>query len=403
MRVLQVCPKPPIPAVDGGCIAMLAACNALLAHGHEVKIFTAETSKHPVSLSKDFEDLKCKTEFEACFIDTQVKPLPAFFNLFTNKSYNVSRFDHPGFRQKLINILLKESFDVVQLESIFVAPYLDDIRKHAPKAKIIIRTHNVEHLLWKRLAVQSAFPKRNYFEILSKRLEVFEIDILKKSDAIASISSADTAFFKEILKDQIIETIPVNIPVPGNTEISKERNLLFLGSFDWKPNVEGVERFLKETWPGLIKTVPHATLLVAGRKMPSDWQKRSGEGVSFLGEVTDKFSFFNKGQIFIAPLYSGSGIRIKILEAMALGKVVITTPLGAEGLDCKHGQHMFIAHSPADFIAVIHDLLNDQNKCIWVGQSAHQFVKSNFSEETAGLRFTNLFEQICSPLVKAVL
>jgi polysaccharide biosynthesis protein PslH len=400
MRVLQVCPKPPIPPVDGGCIAMLATSKAISAQGHSLKIFSAETKKHPISFNEDFKDIIAQTQFESCFVDTSIHPVAALLSVFSGKSYNVSRFETESFRQKLIEILQNNSFDVVQLESIYVAPYIEEIRKHSPNSKIVIRTHNVEFFIWKRLAVEVGRPKSLYLNFLSKRLKNFEISALSRADAIASISPDDTDIFKSLLPNKHIETIPVNIEVSEIIQLSSKRNLLFLGSFDWKPNAEGIERFLSETWPELIKAIPELSLHIAGRKMPLSLQKRIITGVKFLGEVKDKQEFFTEGNIFIAPVYSGSGVRIKILEAMALGKTVITTPLGAEGLGGISGSHYFVGRSTSEFVDIIKELWNNPGKCAEVGQNAHTFVKEKFSESSVGSRFTKLYEQISAHAVK---
>jgi len=153
MRILQICPKPPLPAVDGGALAMHAVTEGLLQAGMSVKVLAIATEKHPFLPDKISAEYKSATGIETVFIDTGVKYIPAFLNLFSSSSYNVNRFYSVEFANKLKSVLEKETFDIIQLESLFVAPYLYMIRQFS-KAKVVLRAHNVESKLWERRAEQ---------------------------------------------------------------------------------------------------------------------------------------------------------------------------------------------------------------------------------------------------------
>jgi hypothetical protein len=130
MKVLQVCNKPPYPARDGGCMAMAAITEGLLDLGHEVRVLCISTEKHPFNHADIPSEILLATGMDHVFIDTRVKVMPAIANLFSNVSYNVSRFYSPAFEERLVAMLQAEHFDIIHLESLFCTPYLAAIRRH---------------------------------------------------------------------------------------------------------------------------------------------------------------------------------------------------------------------------------------------------------------------------------
>ena len=171
MKILQICNKPPYPAVDGGAIAMNNTTQGLISNGYEVKVLAISTAKHPVNIESLPEDYLVSTKFESVFIDTSIKLKDAFINLFSSKSYNIERFISNDFTKKLIETLEKEKFDIIIIESLFVAPYITAIKKIS-KAKIVLRAHNVEYKIWERISSNTKNPiKKTYLSLLAKRLK----------------------------------------------------------------------------------------------------------------------------------------------------------------------------------------------------------------------------------------
>ena len=151
MKILLLCNKPPYPASEGGPMAMNSIITGLLEAGHQVKILAVNNEKYKVSEADIPDEYKRKTGIELIDVDLQVRPMKALLNLFTKKSYHVERFISKEFKERLTEVLEKEQFDVVQLEMLYMAPYVAAIREHS-KAMIVLRAHNVEHLIWERIA-----------------------------------------------------------------------------------------------------------------------------------------------------------------------------------------------------------------------------------------------------------
>ena len=144
MKILQLCHKTPLPAIDGGCIAINNITQCLLDSGMDVKVVAVATPKHPFMVSAFSKSYLEKTRFESVYIDTTPHKIEALKTLFTGNSYQISRFYHKNMVNKLTQILKSETFDIIHIESIYMAPYIPLIRKYS-KAKILMRLHNIEH------------------------------------------------------------------------------------------------------------------------------------------------------------------------------------------------------------------------------------------------------------------
>ncbi|MBK5284363.1 MAG: glycosyltransferase, partial [Bacteroidia bacterium] len=195
MKILQLCNRVPFPPADGGSIAMHSLSQSLIKQGADVKILAMNTSRHRVNISSLPEDYKSKTKIEAVNIDTHIKPFAALLNLFSSESYNVIRFDKPVVHQKLRSLLKENKFDIIQFESIFCAPYLKTVKENS-SAKCVLRAHNVEYLIWQRMADSSSnFIKKKYLNLLAARLKNYECKIIKEFDAILPMTSTDADIF----------------------------------------------------------------------------------------------------------------------------------------------------------------------------------------------------------------
>ena len=146
MKILLLCNKSPYPPKEGGPIAMNSIIEGLINANNQVKVLAINTNKYFTDIEKIPSDYRKKTNIEAVYIDLSIKPLDAFFNLFTNKSYHVERFITKDFENKLIEILKNEKFDIIQFETLYITPYIKTISKYS-KAKIVLRSHNIEHLI----------------------------------------------------------------------------------------------------------------------------------------------------------------------------------------------------------------------------------------------------------------
>lgn len=397
MRVLQLCHKSPYPAKDGGCLAILNISRGLLNAGVDLKILTIETQKHPFIKELIPKTFLEKTKMESVYVDTTLNIVDAFSSLITQDSYNVSRFFSADFDHRLQEELMNNEYDIVHLESLFMTPYLGSVRAYS-NARIVLRSHNLEFIIWKRLARQSGnVAKKAYLRLLARQLKNYELDILNQVDGIAAISQRDAEDFKKLGSKKPKLVIPFGISleeyIPERVE-KQELNLFHLGSMDWTPNIEGLNWFLEEIWPEIHKKFPKSHFYLAGRDMPESFYDLAIKNVKIVGEVEDAKKFITTNSIMIVPLLSGGGIRVKIIEGMALGKAVISTTVGAEGLNYKHKDNIWIANKTSDFIDALLYFEKDLSRIQKMGDSARELVENEYDENIIIDKLINFYKEL---------
>jgi len=395
MKILQICNKSPYPPKEGGPIAMHNIAEGLMRGGHTVHILTVNTPKYYVDVECIPINYAIKTNFTAVYIDTRIKITGAFFNLFSKKSYHVTRFITPVFKNKLRDLLRDNKYDVIQLETVYMAPYISLIREFSD-AKIVLRAHNVEYLIWERLAGYTKNPiKKAYINHLAKKLKRFEISMMNKYNGIAAITKVDADYFEQIGCNIPKEVIPFGVDISKYKPIVSDLNnisLFHLGSMDWFPNIEGISWFIESCWKNISENYPNVKLCLAGRNMPEQILETKMCNLSTCSRVDDAHDFMSKHTIMIVPLLSGSGVRIKIIEGMALGKTIISTTIGAEGIICENKKNILIANSPEEFFESVKYLMENKNEITRIGENARKNIEENYCIDKTTNKLIGFYE-----------
>lgn len=396
MKILMLCNKSPWPAIEGGPMAMNNMAEGLIEAGHQVKILAVNSYKYHIDIKQIPEGYRRKTGIELEYLNLSINPIHAFINLFTDKSYHVERFISNTFRNKIISLLQADAYDIIQLETLFMAPYLPAIRKYS-RAKVVLRAHNVEHLIWKRIARSTTNPlKKRYLKHLSSTLEKYEMDALNRFDGIASITKKDAAFFMENSHTPVID-IPYGVkPVDFETkdDLQDFPSLYHIGAMNWMPNQDGMKWFLDKVWPLINEKHPALKCFLAGRYMP-EWLKTGYKpNIEVIGEVPQAHAFIHSKSIGIVPLLSGSGIRIKIIESMALGKPIITTSIGAEGINYTTKKNILIADTAEDFAEAVSRCVADKQFSLQLGRAARKLIEEEYNNSKIIERLTSFYGKI---------
>ena len=397
MKILQLCLKPPVPAKDGGCIAMNNITQGLLEAGHKVKILTIFTHKHDFEVEAMPAEYIEQTGIEGVFIDTRLNAVDAFSSILTSDSYNISRFFSTDFDIRLAKLLRKENFDIVHLESLFMTTYLATIRRLS-NAPVVLRAHNVEHIIWEKTAIgASGFFKRLYLNYLHRKLKQYELSMLNEVSAIAAISDDDRDRMMSLNVKKPITTIPFGVDLtkyPLQPIQSAEVALFHLGAMDWGPNTEGVKWFLQSIWPEISIRFPMLKLYLAGRNMPDEFKGMKLPNVEVVGEVEDAIEFMQSKAIMIVPLLSASGVRVKIMEGLALGRVVVATPLAAEGLGCTHGEQLLIAENLSDWINALSSVIKNEALRNSLSLKGREHVRLHFDVRSVTEKLVHFYKEI---------
>jgi glycosyltransferase involved in cell wall biosynthesis len=394
MKILMLCSKSPWPKYEGGPIAMYAMITGLQLAGHTVKVLAANTNKYTVDPETIPADFKLKTQIEFVDLDLSLTIPAAIYNFMAGKSYHISRFHTKPIAQKITEILREETFDIIQLETLQMASYLDIIRKYS-KAPVVLRAHNIEHKIWQRIAENCPNPfKKLYINHLYKALKRFEISTLNKIDGIIAITPVDARNFDKLAHSSNIVSIPFGInldTLPENLVQPEEASLFHIGTMNWFPNEESIKWLISEVWPKVNQLLPDLELHLAGRYMPNWMLKISEPNITVDGEVPDVWEYMQRFSIMVVPLFSGSGIRIKIVEAMAAGKAIITTAIGAEGINYENGQHLIIAKDAKSFTDAIIKLCNDKNLRDTLGTNARMLIAKEHDNNMLMKKLTDFY------------
>lgn len=377
MQLLQITAKPPFPEVDGGCKAMAAITNGLVEQQHAVQLICLATQKHPFVISSFPKSIKENVKYIT--INTNPTILIAFYHLLQNKSYNIFRFDNCKMHNLLSVILQKNKFDAIILDSLYVTTYIDTIRSNST-APIIYRAHNIEYEIWKEkyLSEKNIFRK-NYFKILYKQLEKYENKVLKKVDGIACISPENAVQIKNISKNSKVAFIPFTINIGKHEPTTYSKKLFFIGSFEWEPNTFGLQWFINNVWHKLLEFDSTIELHIAGKGMnKNEWK---GKNIFSYGEVENAETFMKEFFIMPVPLFQGSGVRIKIIEAMALGKIVIATTKAAEGIPYTNKKNILIANNENEFLAQIKYCITNKQEAEKISYEAQNFALTQYNSK----------------------
>jgi glycosyltransferase involved in cell wall biosynthesis len=397
MKILQLCLKPPLPARDGGCIAMNNITQGLLAAGHRVKVLTIFTHKHDLNPELMPEAYLEQTGIEGVFIDTKINAIDAYSSFITSDSYNISRFFSTDFDIRLAKLLRKEDFDIIHLESLFMTPYVGTIRRLCT-TPIVLRSHNIEYVIWEKIAAGTRNPiRRMYLKYLTKKLKHYELSMLDEVSGIAAISDEDRRRMLALGIKKPIRTVPFGVDLTGypfDEHASAELALFHLGAMDWGPNLEGILWFLRTIWPSIHSKYPKLKMYLAGRNMSDEIERMNLPNVVVVGEVEHAITFMQSKAIMVVPLLSAGGIRVKIIEGLALGRAVISTTLGAEGLDCQDGEQILLADRLEEWLKAIDRLMNDPDEIRRLGMNGRKHAMSHFELHEMTSRLIAFYKEL---------
>ncbi|MFO7869387.1 MAG: glycosyltransferase family 4 protein [Bacteroidales bacterium] len=382
MNILQICNKFPYPPKDGGVIAAFSMLKGFYMTGHDVTVLSVNTSRHYTHIN----DLPFEVSQMAEYYDVYKKTDISFWGilgnfLFSTKPYTASRFMFGRFKKKLHTILSSGTFDVIQIEGLYMCAYIPFIRKYSD-AQIVYRAHNVEYEIWDRLWRETKNPiKKWYLKQVARRVEKFERHHINTYDIIVPITQrdADTYYKMGNVKPSYVAPTGVFVDELSVEKKQEVSSLFHIGGLDWAPNQQGLVWFLQECWPQIYARHPHVRFSIAGRNAP-DWliKEFSVPGVDFVGEVDDAKKYMAQHDIMIVPLLAGSGMRIKIIEGMAYGKAIFSTAIGAEGIPAKSGSEIVIVESADQCVSQIDYLVENPEKVYAIAKNARTFVQQKF-------------------------
>ena len=311
--------------------------------------------------------------------------------------YSVVKYCRPEVTARLQEVLRSDSYDVLVCDFVLPAAIIpEDL-----PCPLVVFTHNVEAMIWKRHYQLAKNPLWKLVCLQEHRsMERFERRELERADRVLAVSETDRDTFARYLPSSKIDIIPTGVNVefflPGEQSDEAPAEIVFTGSMDWMPNEEGILFFLEEVLPLVRKQIPTATLTIAGRNPSQHLQEVAAriDGVQVTGRVADIRPYIRRAAVYVVPLRIGSGTRLKIFEAMAMGKAIVSTTLGAEGLPVTSGLDIVLANDPASFAQSIARLLQDRSERRRLGLAARALVEERYSWRSVASIFEAVLDSV---------
>ena len=311
--------------------------------------------------------------------------------LSTRKPDMALRLASQAFDRALRDWLTEKSFDVIQIEGIELAPYLDAVQDAHQDALVVFDDHNCEYLLQQRTFLTDLYspmlwPGAAYSFVQWQRLRRYEADICQRADKVLAVSKADAEALRKLLPDLDVTVVPNGIDTkayePASAEVdapSSDDTLVFTGTMDFRPNVDAVLWFAKDVLPLIQADVPNVRFLVVGQRPHRRLNPlRRHPAITLTGWVEDVRPYFAEATVYVAPLRMGGGTRLKLLEAMAMGKAIVATSLGTEGYPVQDGRELILADTPTSFAEGVVSLLRDKDRRADLAQTARVFVEEQY-------------------------
>jgi len=364
-----------------------------------VRLFAPNASRNHIPVHTLPERFTQRYRIRTFDLNTALVPSAMAANwLCSNEPYHSIRFMHATVGRELRQLLSEESYDIIQFEGPFLGGWLPLIREHSDAA-IVFRAHNIEYEIWSELATRTKNPlKKAYLMSQSGRLAAFELRLAQSVDGILAISRATAQYFEPRTTKPIEVLGSVALARPKADPIPRERlkHLSFLGSLDWQPNIEAVDYLLESWWPVLRQKYPDMQLHIAGKNFPEALMRKKIGGVLMHGEVSDATTFLLAHPVVVVPLLSGSGIRIKILEALALGLPVISTAKGVQGLDVLADVHYLRAENAEECAHQCRRLREHPQLAQQLGEEGQHFISTHYGAQDLTHKLSNFYRHLRS-------
>lgn len=388
MHILFISTHLPVPANNGQSIRTLSIVRALASLGHQTT-FVAFTPSVQPSAIEPLASYCCQIDLREknrTFRNIPDRPnyLGRFRCLLSRRAYSVERFRSGEMQATIGGHLGKGTFDLIVCDSMYALVNVPNTR-----IPIALHCHNAEHIIFRRYAEVERSPARKcYAAIESLLIRRAERESCDRAVFAMACSENDRTVLRDIGMQKPIflvpNTVDTDLPPTANRDSHGDGRpiILFHGGMDWYPNRDAVEFFVGKIFPWVCRECPDAKFVVAGRNPPADFvaKFRHHTWIEFTGTVPDMRPYLAAATVVVVPLRMGSGTRIKILEACAMGRAVVSTRVGAEGLHLKGGTEILVADDPKVFARSVVQLLRDPVRRDSIGSAARKIIFEHYSD-----------------------
>jgi glycosyltransferase involved in cell wall biosynthesis len=380
------------PTTGGGQIRTLAMLQRLH-RDHEVHYVAFDNAESPEGRERASEYSTRAYPVPHVVPD---KETPAFIpqligGLTSSLPVAVTRFRSPAMKSQIAELTSRIRFDAIVCDFLFPAPNVPDL------SQAVLFQHNVEAVIWKRRTDHAPTPlHRWYIGLQYKRMLAYEKEVCRRVRRVIAVSLADAATFKHDYSVKDVRSVQTGVDLdyfrPPPNPPARKADLLFLGSMDWMPNVDGIKWFVSDVLPLIHAKRPQTTLALVGRKPTAEILAlaRRDSRIVVSGTVPDVRPWLHGSTVSIVPLRIGGGTRLKIYEAVAARVPVVSTTIGAEGLAATNGVHIRLEDSPERLAACCLELLDNESERRRLSEAAYDLVASKYSWDAVTAEFAQL-------------
>lgn len=377
-RLLFITCRLPFPLDDGWKIRTFNILKGLARSGYVIDLATfvrdEREKKHIEALAPYCHDV-CTVVRAGGY-----KPAALLWGVFSSLPFSVFNYREEEMARAVARLAAKKAYDLVQIEDVVMAQYLPAGHRGGK----ILDMHNVESHLLARYAAHERNPlKKFYAGLTAQKLRRYEAAVSGSFDAVTVCSAEDRGILARNGVASPIVVVPngVDCAYYGEaTEMAKagEDRIVFVGSMDYHANISAALFFVRDIFPHILARHPQGVLYIVGKNPPAEILALAGPHVVVTGAVVDVRPYVASAKVVVAPLLVGGGTRLKILEAMAMGKPVVSTPVGCEGIEVTDRENIYIEKEPLRFAETIMRLLADEGERRLVGETARRFVQSRY-------------------------
>jgi glycosyltransferase involved in cell wall biosynthesis len=403
MHILFLTAQLPEPPHAGGTLRTNGLMRSVRAAGHDVHILSFGESDQLKTNRAALDEFCASVEIVPPPRRTIVNRLHDL--LLTNLADMQRRFDSPFYAVQLAALLKRQSFDIIQIESLEMAAYLPVIQRVEPQTPVIYDSFNAEFDLQRSIyEAERRHPRRLpgalYSFIQWRRLKRFERDVCTTVAHTIAVSDADAESFRRLVPDRPVSVVPNGIHTRLYTHPDSSLDLgdyavVFTGSMGYRPNVDAALWFVDQVLDKIRAHVPDVRFFIVGNHPHNRLNAlRDRENVQITGWVPDVNPFLHAASVYVVPMRMGSGTRLKLLQAMAAGRAVVSTTTGAQGLTVQDGAELRLADSPDDFAQAVTSLLKDAGQRRKLGAAGMRYVQENYDWSVIAPRLLRVYDEI---------
>lgn len=320
-------------------------------------------------------------------------------NVFSREPYSAWRFRSRPFRKELETLAAREHFDIIYADTVATA---QEALRIAGDARLVLNHHNVESSLLERRAAKAPTPAhRWYLSHQAKKLRAWEQKMCPRFDLNQAVSTQDAEQLRSTAPSTRYEVVPNGTDVEYFTPTStapKGHEMVFVGGGTWMPNRDAMSWFVDNIFPLIARQTPDVVMHVVGSNPPPDVVRASDKDprIRVHGFVPDIRPYLARSAVYVVPIRVGGGTRLKILDAFAAGKAVVSTTIGAEGIDCVDGVHLRQADTPAAFASSVVELFSDPETRRSLEVNGRRLAEERYAWPVIGSRLRSLYRELVS-------